>query len=675
MKAFVIAMLLAAQSGGGFKPAGKMTSYRVGQTSTALPNGKILIVGGRDNVTPVGFPTDCEPYTNLASTELYDPSTGTFTASGSMTQPRVGHTATLLANGKVLIVGGDAENRSEFNDCVSLLGSASAELYDASTGRFTTIGIVDGMRWEHTATLLRDGRVLIVGPGQQAKIYNPQTQPFFPSGLMQSPRWGHTATLLNDGKVLVTGGFNPDECTNLDTAELFDPSTGFFTPVGNMSTNRYAHSAVLLPNGKVLITGGSNNIRTVDSAEVYDPATRTFAPAGKMTRSRSGHSMTFLPSGELLIAGGDATGRPSAELYNPADGTFSATTSMDSYRSAHTANLLSNGMVLMTGGGAGTYSTASDTAEIYDPNLPAPTPQTPRKPARDFNGDGKSDILWRNPAGAVSMWMLNSDKGDEDRFVLDVWPGWTIEGIGDFNGDQRSEVLWRHPEGQVVIWLMDGPVVFGFREVGVTPKNWTAAGVADFNGDGTTDILWHDPAGKAVMWLMDGFAIASSATIGDIGARWTIAGAADFDRDGKADILWRHQDTGYVAISLMDGLAVSKTLLLGESPRPYYDSNPFDWTITGIGDFDRDGSADILWRDTRGNIFMWLMNDAKVVYKWYISNVWPDWAIVGTGDYNGDGLTDILWRDSVGDVSIWSMDGIALASGTWMRNVGDRNAQ
>lgn len=688
MKAFTIAAILVAavagnpsmgmaQAGGGFKPAGKMNAFRVGQTATVLPNGKILIVGGRDNVTPSAFPIDCFPYTNLASSELYDPSTGVSTASGSMSRARVWHTATLLGDGKVLIVGGDSINPSEFNDCVPLGLTPSAELYDPSTGRFTNIENVTELKSEHTATLLRDGKVLFVGPGQRAEIYDPFAQMFLFAGMMSTPRSGHTATLLGDGKILVTGGWTPDGCVFLDSAELYDPSTGGFTPVGSMSSSRYAHRAALLPNGTVLITGGEGDTQTLSSAEVYDPASRTFIPAGKMTRPRSAHSMTLLPGGKVLVAGGDATGRASAELYDPADGTFSATTPMNSFRASHNANVLSNGTVLVMGGSAGSYITATDKAEVYDPDWTpqAGPPQSPRRPARDFNGDGKSDVLWRDIAGTVSTWLLNGDKDGEDRVIANIWPGWTIVGIGDFNGDERSDVLWRDGSGHVVIWLMDGPVISGYEEVRSVPASWSTAGVADFNGDGRADILWHDPAGQAVIWLMDGFAIVSNATIGNIGDRWNIAGAKDFDGDGKADILWRHQDSGNVATSLMDGLTVSRTLLLGEGPTPLYSANHKDWLIAGVDDFDGDQSADILWRDIRGNVVMWLMNGTTAITKWHISQVWIGWTIAGTGDFNGDNMADILWRDSAGNVSIWSMDGIALSSWRLMGNVRDRTAQ
>jgi len=275
-----------------FVPTGSMTIARVGHTATLLKNGKVLVTGGNGGSGP-----------GLASAELYDPSNEFFTATGSMTIARVGHTATLLTDpalpnyGKVLIAGGDPSG-------------TAAELYDPVTETFTATASMTIARVGHTATLLTDpalpnyGKVLIAGGGTAtAELYDPANGTFTATGSMTTARVGHTATLLtgatlpNYGKVLIAGGATA-------TAELYDPANGTFSATGGMTTARAGHTATLLtdpalPNyGKVLIAGSS-------SAEVFDPASGTFAAVGSLPAGGAvGCTATLRSDGTVLVAGG-----------------------------------------------------------------------------------------------------------------------------------------------------------------------------------------------------------------------------------------------------------------------------------------------------------------------------------------------------------------------------------
>jgi hypothetical protein len=350
----------------GFSPTADMISARAEHTATLLANGDVLIVGGNASLT----------------SELFNPTTGRFTATGALQAARAQHTATLLCdldagpctNPKVLVVGG---------------GPASAELYDPTTGTFTlTAGSPATARVSHTATLLLSGKVLIAGGTDNqstfasAELFDPATGTFTATaGPMSHDRMAHTATLLPDGKVLIAGG---DSFTTgyLDSAELYDPVTSTFSDVPSpMTVPRYGHTATLLLDGRVLIAGGAGSSDTnllVKTAEIYDPAAA--APASSFTRTgefvtrRSFHAAARLPSGKVLMVGGWDLANVSygsqvlqhAELYDPVTGLFTSTGGMLTGRISFTLTPLSNGSaVLATGGSNGLNGEAFVTAETY----------------------------------------------------------------------------------------------------------------------------------------------------------------------------------------------------------------------------------------------------------------------------------------------------------------------
>jgi|HubBroStandDraft_6_1064221.scaffolds.fasta_scaffold33717_1 hypothetical protein len=350
----------------GFHPTGEMGTERAAHTATLLANGKVLITGGFNS-------TD-----NLATAEVFDPASGTFTATGAMTASRFSHTATLLAhgpaatNGKVLITGGSVGFLSDL---------ATAELFDPATGTFTPTGAMTHLRNEHTATLLNNGKVLLAGgtADNVAELFDPATGSFTSTtgGMLTAGRWGCTATLLNDGTVLIAGGRTKEDEFSLDidagpinTAELFNPATGNFTATGLMTQFRYGHTAALLNNGKVLMTGGING-NSLQDAELFDPTTRTFSPTGLMGSTRADHTSTLLNDATVLVAGGisffPAPGGPlaTADVFDPTTNTFTPTGPMGAARFSHTATRLNNGLVLITGGQTKLTDVIVSSAELY----------------------------------------------------------------------------------------------------------------------------------------------------------------------------------------------------------------------------------------------------------------------------------------------------------------------
>ncbi len=354
---------------GAFSAAGTMLVARTGHTETRLANGKVLLTGGVNDVN----------YLNTA--EIYDPVKKTFaettkvdsttseTVESLMNARRTGHTATLLRNGMVLIVGG--YNGSYLN---------TAELFNPATGVFTLLSnTLNEARAFHTATLLPSGDVLITGGynGSYLKtleLFSPYQHQFIAIGATTNDtRAHHTATLMSTGEVLIAGGINDSK--NLSSAVIYTPSSQSSRTLANtLTVARFDHAAVSMPDGTVLIAGGSNG-SPLAKAETYNPTTSTFkATVGQMTTARQGLTETLLANGKVLIAGG-SNGNPvtTAELYNPSSGTFAATPgSMALPRQGHTATLLADGKVLLTGGQNGklfVFDINLDTTDNISPNI------------------------------------------------------------------------------------------------------------------------------------------------------------------------------------------------------------------------------------------------------------------------------------------------------------------
>jgi hypothetical protein len=337
----------------GFAMTGSMNSERISHTATLLNDGTVLIVGGQDTTgTPV------------ANAEIYAPPSGTFAVSGALGTARYFHSSALLGTGKVLVAGGDD---------ISGNAIASAELYDPASKTFTALGNMGSARDSFTATVLGNGKVLLAGGGNTngiqatAELFDPSSGTFSATGSMNSARAAHTATLLSSGKVLVTGGIDSNGDV-LNTAELYDPGSGMFTlTTGNMTDQRYTHTATVFGNDEVLLTGGSDGTNSsVASAEFYDPNTGAFVATGSMSTPRSAHRAISLNDGTVLVEGGtDENGAPllAAEVYDPGTGLFAPTGSLQSPRFRHTATLLNSGTVLVTGG-ADSIGTLA-TAELY----------------------------------------------------------------------------------------------------------------------------------------------------------------------------------------------------------------------------------------------------------------------------------------------------------------------
>jgi hypothetical protein len=356
---------ILAQSASTFIMAGTMTTPRNEPTALLLPDGRVFITGG----TSAPF-----------SAELYDASTGDFTALVGMTSS--GQFAVRLSDGRVLIPGDDPAKTSQ--------------IYNPTTGQFVATGN-RATKGGGLATLLADGRVWFIGGGPSlvsSEVYDPSTGVF--ATLNDAPQPApNTATLLRNGKVLLTWSVEYSRSeVYVRHAAVYDPSTDTYAFNPDMNFYHAGPTATLLKNGKVLVAGGDIGDGDGPSvkAELFDPETGSFAVTGDLTTGREGHTATLLPDGSVLITGGHG-GVPvpgggfdnlaSAELYDPVTGTFHRTGSMATGREYHGATLLNDGRVLITGGWeyywccAGNRSPSGGalaSAELYTPldnNSPA----------------------------------------------------------------------------------------------------------------------------------------------------------------------------------------------------------------------------------------------------------------------------------------------------------------
>jgi hypothetical protein len=253
-----------------------MNKGRDSHTGTVLADGRVLVAGG-EGACPSGNGFICV----LSSAEIYDPRTNKWTETGDMVLPRLNHATTLLPNGQVLVAGGQNANSP------TQYGMASCELYDPGTGTWALTGSMSVRRGDFTANLLPSGEVLAAAGGADnitgrttAELYNPQTGTWGPTGSLHAARERQASATLHKGRVLVTGGTGTcgaRGCPTLSSAELYDPSSGTWTLAGNMAHRRWAHQATTLASGLVLVEGGvwTENIfgaPPLASAEIFTPA-------------------------------------------------------------------------------------------------------------------------------------------------------------------------------------------------------------------------------------------------------------------------------------------------------------------------------------------------------------------------------------------------------------------
>ncbi len=353
-----------------FVRVGDLVQGRDMGMAAPLPDGRVLVTGG------VGLDGQGNGV-YLASSELFDPATGTFSATGAMAQGRDGNAVIVpLADGRVLVAGGISQDASG-----QTIALASAEVYDPATGRFSpTANDMSSVRYFHAAARLADGRVLVAGgwgDGRRlasADLYDPATNRFTRVGDMTIERNSHTATTLADGRVLIAAGLTTD-AEIVASAEIFDPATGRFRRTGSLAGRRMMATSSALADGRPLILGGMDDSQWRAEGETYDPATRRFAATAALRWPRADHAQTTLPDGRVLVSAGglDESGWR-AERYDPATRRFEAVANMGLGRGRAATAPLPDGRVLVAGG-VRPWEPPLAYAEVYVPTAaPGPYP-------------------------------------------------------------------------------------------------------------------------------------------------------------------------------------------------------------------------------------------------------------------------------------------------------------
>jgi N-acetylneuraminic acid mutarotase len=350
-----------------FSAANLATSARELHTSTLMPNGQVLVVGGLSYSSSATVA--------LATAELYDPANNTWRSVANLPQPRRYHTATLMPNGRVLIAGGH-------NNGISF---SSTVLYDLASNTWSFDASMTGQRQDHTATLMPNGRLLVVGGISSLsyvvrnEIYDWANNAWSSAGNLSEERAYHTTTLLPNGHVVAVGGVKYSSTTSshipISSAEIYNPVSNTWKTVASLKTARQNHTATLLHDGRMLVVGGSGNSgTTLSGTEIYDLTSNTWGvTSNELFTRRQNHTATLLPNGRLLVVGGSdgQASLASVELYDPSTNSWSKVASLTTARSRHTASLLPNGRVLVVGGGTivsnGLAVALLSSAELYDP--------------------------------------------------------------------------------------------------------------------------------------------------------------------------------------------------------------------------------------------------------------------------------------------------------------------
>ena len=567
-----------------------------------------------------------------------------------------GQSVALSSDGNTLIAGGPYDN--------SRVGAAwiftrTNGLWVQQGTKLVGTGSTGAMEQAYSVSLSADGNTAALGAPvgtsdiggtwvftRSNGVWNQQGLKLVAGNASTLDLQGSSVSLSADGTILIVGA--PGDANETGAVWVFTQSGGVWTQLGTKLVGTGTYQGGSLFGASVALAAGGSSL-IVGATQYGSGETFVFVPgqplpvvtaiAPSSGPAAGGTSVTI--TGDYFTAGSTVSfGSIAATSV-----TFNSTTSLTATSPAGSAGTVD--VIVTTSGG--TSATSAADKFTYPPAH------------HDFNGDGVSDILWRDTAGDTTIWFMNGGSVASGVSLGNVPTVWSVAGTGDFNGDGVSDILWRDTSGDTTIWF--GSLASGHvpstQSVGNIPQPWSVAGVGDFNGDGDADILWRDPSGDTTVWFLRNGQLSSVASLGQIPSAWTVAGIGDFNGDGKSDILWRDA-SGDTTIWFMSGSGVTSSTSLGNIPTI--------WSVVGVADFNGDHISDILWRDASGDTTIWFMNTG-VSSSTGLGNIPTAWSVAETGDFNGDGQADILWRDTSGDTTIWFLNSGQIMSTTGLGNV------
>jgi FG-GAP-like repeat/FG-GAP repeat len=598
--------------------------------------------------------------------------------------PQQGFSVALSGDGNTAILGGPYDDRDRG---AAWVFTRSNGVWTQQGDKLVGAGALPGSHEGWSVALSADGNTAVLGAPDDSSevgaawvftrsngVWTQQGGKLVGAGAVGQAHQGGSVALSVDGSTAIVGGHFDNSLAG--AAWVFTRSNSVWTQQGNKLVGAGAMGASFPPeqgssvglsaDGNTAIIGGPGDNLSIGAAWVFTRSNGVWNQQGNKLvgtgvvgfQSWQGQSVALSADSNTAIIGGwgDNSFIGAAWIFTRSNGMWTQ----------YGSKLVGTGVVGQQSWQGQSVALSADgrsTAIIGGPQdnsyfgaawvFTAPRKLKPN--THDFNGDGMSDIAWRDNSGNTAIWLMNGAAVLSSGEIGPVPTSFSIVGQRDFDGDGKTDLLWRDNLGNTSIWFMNGVQVASSASIGNLPTTWSVVGTGDFNGDGLGDILWQDSSGNLMVWLMAGASILQSAEIGNVPFTWSVAGTGDFNGDGKTDLLWR-DTSGNTAIWFMNGVEVASSASVGNILTT--------WSVVGTGDFNGDGMSDIAWRDNRGNVSIWLMNGAAVSASGGlgIGVNWKEWSIVQTGDYNGDGKSDLLWRDILGNTAIWFMNGVSVSS-------------
>ena len=612
-----------SQQGSKLVGTGAIDGATQGCAIALSADGNTAIVGGFSDNTHIG------------AAWIFTRANGVWTQQGSKLvgtgafnpQPRQGTSVALSADGNTAIVGGWDD--SQFG--AAWVFTRSGGVWSQQGGKLVGTGGA-GVASEQGASvsLSADGNTAIVGgPSDNSyvgaawvfirsgDVWSQQGDKLVGTGAAGAAAQGASVSLSADGNTAIVGG--GDDNSFAGAAWVYTRSAGVWSQQGNklVGTGAVGNAeqgvpAALSADGNMAIVGGpSDNSQAggvwvfTRSGGVWTQQGNKLVGTGAVGGANQGSAIALSSDGSTALVGGP---------YDDA------------------GESVSGGV-----GAAWVFTQPGATSLVV---------------THDFNGDGKSDILFRNSSnGATVGWLMNGSTVTQSATIATVPNVWQIVAQRDFDGDGKTDLLWRNTStGAVAIWLMNGLTVSQTFNVGTVATHWVLAGASDFNGDGKADLLWRDSTtGTVAIWLMNGGTITQTGTVATVASSWSIIGTTP-----NGGIGWRNT-SGALALWKMNGFAIANSYSLGTVPSV--------WNVVGIGDFDGNGSDDLLFRNSStGALAMWFLTNGAITSSASVATVAAAWSVDLTGDFDGNGKSDILWTHTSGARTIWFMNGATTAS-------------